>query len=95
MPLFYLHVCNGNGFVEDEEGTEFPDLAAARLAAIDGLRDILAAEVRAGVLRRASFIEIEDEAHRLVLTVPFSEAVSEPGETEKPQAIARPSKRNA
>jgi len=34
MPLFYLHVCNGNGFVADEEGQEFADLAAARAEAV-------------------------------------------------------------
>lgn len=45
----------------------------------------LAGELRTGVLRRASFIEIEDEDHRLVSTVSFGEAVTEPPETTKPQ----------
>ncbi len=85
MPRYYLHVCDGKGFTEDEEGAELPDLDAARLMAVDGLRDILAGEVRAGVLRRASFIEIEDEDHRLISTVSFREAVAEPAETGKPQ----------
>ena len=78
MPRFYLHVCNGNGFTEDEEGAEIADLAAARLIAVDGLRDILAGEIRAGVLRRASFIEIENEDRQLVSTVSFEDAIQEP-----------------
>ena len=36
MPLFFFHVCNGNGFVEDEEGRDLPDEAAARAIAIVG-----------------------------------------------------------
>ncbi len=85
MPRFYLHVCDGSGFCEDEEGLDLPDLAAARRAAIEGLRDILAGELRAGVLRRAAFVEIEDEHRQLVLTVPFTEAVLEAPEIEKPR----------
>ena len=78
MPRFYLHVCDGNGFNVDEEGTELRDVAAARLVAIDGLRDILAGELRAGVLRRVSFVEIEDGDRQLVSTVSFDDAVQEP-----------------
>jgi hypothetical protein len=36
MPRFYLHICNGNGFTEDEEGVELADEAAVRKAAIAG-----------------------------------------------------------
>jgi hypothetical protein len=76
MPLFYLHICNGNGFTEDEEGADYADLAAAREAAIMGLRDIMAGELRSGQLNTASFIEIEDESHELAVTVPFADAVN-------------------
>lgn len=75
MPKFFLHICDGNGFVEDEEGAEWPDLAAARASAIEGLRDVLAGGLRGGTLDLASFIEIEDENHQLLETVTFAEAV--------------------
>jgi hypothetical protein len=39
MPRFYLHACNGSGFIEDEEGTDVADAAAAREKAVEGLRD--------------------------------------------------------
>ena len=75
MPRYYLHVCNGTGFVEDEEGVELPGVDAARRQAIDGLRDIMAAEMRRGEVNMASFIEIEDEDRRLVSTVSFADAI--------------------
>jgi hypothetical protein len=75
MPWFYFHVCNGNGFVEDEEGQELPDLDAARATAVRAARDIMAADVQRGALDLSSFIEIEDVDHQLVHTLGFEDAV--------------------
>ena len=75
MPKFYLHVGDGSGFVEDEEGQDYVDLPAAQKAATEGLRDILAGGLRNGDLNTASFIEIEDAHHELVATVSFEEVV--------------------
>jgi hypothetical protein len=75
MPRFYFHVCNGTGFVQDEEGQEFPDLEAARAEAIRSARSIMSSEVHRGILDLSSFIEIEDEQSRHVLTLGFQEAV--------------------
>ena len=75
MPLFYLHVCNGNGFVQDEEGQDFADLEAARAEAVKSARSIMASDVQRGMLDLSSFIEIEDEHHRLVHTLGFEQAL--------------------
>jgi hypothetical protein len=75
MPRFYFHVCNGNGFVQDEEGQDLADLEAARRAAIRDARSIMASDVQRGVLDLSSFIEIEDSGHQLVHTLCFGEAV--------------------
>ncbi len=75
MPRFYFHVCNGNGFTEDEDGRELPDLEAARAEAIRAARDIMASDVRSGMLDLSSFIEIEDEGRQLRHTLGFEEAV--------------------
>lgn len=75
MPLYYLHVCTGNGFIEDEEGQELADLDAARAAALRGARDIMSEEMRRGEFNPASFIEVEDQDHQLLFTLQFSEAV--------------------
>ncbi len=75
MPRFYLRLGIGARLTEDEEGCDLPDLAHARRRAIEGLRDVLAGELRRGNIDLSSFIEIEDENHALVMTVPLSEAV--------------------
>lgn len=82
MPHYFFHVCNGNGFVEDEEGRDLPDEAEARSAAVTGARDIMAEEMRAGQLNPASFIEVEDCEHRHLFTLLFSDAY-----TVNPQPI--------
>jgi hypothetical protein len=76
MPRFYLNLCDGQSFVTDDEGQELADIAAAREAAIVGLRDIMAAEVKSGGINLASFIEIEGDDRRLIETISFTDAVS-------------------
>jgi hypothetical protein len=75
VPRFYFHVCNGTGFVPDEEGQELPGLEAARAEAVRSARSIMASDVQRGMLDLSSFIEIEDEGHQLLLTLGFQEAV--------------------
>jgi hypothetical protein len=81
MPRFYLHLCNGSGFVEDEEGIDYADEATPRNAAVQSLRDVLAGELLRGDLDTGSFIEIEDEDHEWVTTVSFDEVVRMTNET--------------
>ncbi len=76
MPRFYMHVCNGTGFVEDQEGVVLPDEATARAKAVEAARDVMAADLRAGELDLSSFIEVEDGDHRYLFTLTFSEAVA-------------------
>lgn len=58
MPRFYLHIRSGPDFIEDEEGMELPDLAAARKEAIRGARGLMSAEVLDGSLTLDQSIEI-------------------------------------
>ena len=75
MPRYFLHVCNGTGFVEDEEGLELRDEDAARAKAIEAARDVMANDLRGGELDLSSFIEVEDEGRKLLFTVQFIDAV--------------------
>ena len=75
MARYYFHICNGTGFVQDEEGLELPDIEAARAEAIRSARSIMASDVQRGMLDLSSFIEIEDENRQLVQTLGFQEAV--------------------
>jgi len=74
MARYYLHIRNG-GYSEDLEGQELPDLDAARLAAIDGVRSLLSEEARQGQLDLSGSIEIADGDGKVLLVVPFREAV--------------------
>ena len=74
MPRYYFHVCDGDGFCEDEEGRELPDHEAARREALAGARSLMVDELIHGKLNLASFIEVESEGKHL-FTVTFDEAV--------------------
>jgi hypothetical protein len=84
MPRFYFHVCNSTGFVQDEEGQKLADVAAARKVALVSARDIMAADVRAGELDLASFIEVEDESREWLFTMMFLDAVDLKGQERPP-----------
>jgi hypothetical protein len=45
MARYYLHICNGTGFVEDEEGAELPGDQEARHLAVQGARDLMSSEI--------------------------------------------------
>ena len=76
MPLYYLHISDGAGFVEDEEGQQLADDEAARAQAIAAARDIMAAELREGALDLGTFIEVENEKREWLFTITFAEAVT-------------------
>ncbi len=76
MPLYYLHISDGAGFVEDEEGQQLADDSAARAQAIAAARDIMAAELREGALDLGTFIEVENEKREWLFTITFAEAVT-------------------
>jgi hypothetical protein len=75
VPRFYFDLCNGNGFTEDEEGQDLPDVGAARAQAISGARDIMAGEVKQGMLDLSSFIEVKGERRERIFTLGFDEAL--------------------
>ena len=75
MPRFYLHMSDVNGFIEDEEGVDLPDEAAARETALRCARDVMIGEVRGGTLDLTCFIEVEDEQGKLLFTLTFADAV--------------------
>lgn len=50
MPRYYFHLCNGAEFAEDDEGVEVADPDTACAKAAEGLRDVLAGDLRFGHL---------------------------------------------
>lgn len=72
MPLYYLHIRNGDRLEMDPDGTELPDLDAAFTEAVKVARE-LANEV--DDLGQDAIIEIVDASGETILTVPFSDAI--------------------
>jgi hypothetical protein len=76
MNLYFLHIKDGEDIISDPEGSRLPSLEAARELAIECARELLAEAVahgdRVGLVRT---FEIHDERGRLLLTVPFRDAI--------------------
>ena len=74
MPRYFFNVYD-DVIAHDDEGLELPNIAAARLNAMRGARDLIAEQVRHGYFVLSHWIEVLDEAGETVLTLPFREAV--------------------
>lgn len=74
MPRYFFHLFD-DIIVQDEEGVELPNLAAARLRALIGARDIISEQVRHGYFVLSHRIDVADEQGEKVLTVTFKDAV--------------------
>ncbi len=74
MPRYFFHVYD-DVISHDEEGVELPNVAAARLQAIIGARDIISEQVKHGRFVLSHWIDVLDENGDAVLTVAFRDAV--------------------
>lgn len=77
MPRYFLHVEDGTHRIEDPEGSELPDLAAAREEALTASRQLWANALRDQVdLGQRRFV-IMDESGTLLASVDMDEALPE------------------
>jgi len=90
MPRYFFNIHNSIGFVEDEEGRDFTDLEAAREAALKGAREIIAEDAANGAVDLRGRLDVIDSAGAVVLTIPFSEAVTVLGPEEDGPAPGHP-----
>jgi hypothetical protein len=74
VPRYFFHVYD-DVIAHDEEGAELPNLAAARLNALIGARDLISEQVRRGYVVLSHWIDVVDEQGQKVLTVTFRDAV--------------------
>ena len=66
MPRYYFDSRDGNSFICDEDGLEFPDLETARDQATAALADLVK-DVLPGSVRRELAIEVRDEHKEALL----------------------------
>ena len=72
----HLHLHERGAIIRDLEGRECDDLAGARAAAIRAIRDVIAADVRSGVLDLTGSIAICDADDALLAIVSFRDAIT-------------------
>lgn len=76
MPRFHLNLFNDID-ASDEEGAMYPDLSAAKSAAINGARALMAEHILAGrPIDLEHRVEISDEAGRVLALIPFRELIT-------------------
>ena len=75
MPIYFMNIFNNIDAV-DREGIELPDLESAKIEAIAGARDIIAAHVRDGIpIHAAHWVEITDEDGDVLHEVRFGDVM--------------------
>lgn len=74
MPRFFFNVYD-DAFLRDEAGMDFADAAAARTAALAGVRAMICDQVEKGRLNLHYRIEVECEQGDVILTLPFGDSV--------------------
>ncbi len=73
--LYYFNIRSESSLVEDPEGEKYPDLQAARDAAVAQARDLIAEGDRNGEDRRSWCVEVMDRSNQQVLKVAFSDVL--------------------
>jgi len=70
MPRYFFHILSGGVTVEDEEGMELPDMAAARQEAVASGRDLALSADRDGFGKETRSVRIVDAAGTVLGSVP-------------------------
>lgn len=76
MKRFFFHLHECGDLTLDNEGREFPDMAAALIAATADARGLMAAEVLKGKLCLSCHIDVEDVESGERVRLPFRDAVA-------------------
>jgi len=71
MPRYFFHIRSSDGIIEDPDGSDLPDLDAARREAELSARDLLADLLRQGVALDGQAFEITDEMGQILERLPF------------------------
>ena len=79
MSRYFLHIHNSHGDAEDDEGLDADSLAEVRERAVSGIRSLLASEAANGEINFNGRIDISNEAGKVLLSVPFTDALSVKG----------------
>lgn len=73
MPRFFFHIRDGAKLIEDPDGSDLPDLAAAREEASQSARAILAEKLKAGEVLDGQRFEITNAEGVVLVILPFKD----------------------
>lgn len=71
MPRYFFHIRTADGIIRDPDGSDLPDLDAARAEAEQSARDLLAALLRQGMELDGQIFEISDDKDEILERLPF------------------------
>lgn len=90
MALYYMHLRDSTDECLDPEGKEFDSVDSLRKAVLFSARDLIAGDIRTGILDFRFRIDAEDENGEIVYSLPFKHALSIIPETAQSESIRRP-----
>ena len=76
MPRYYFHIRDENGFIEDDEGTEAPDLENAKSEARASARDLAIDEIRNKRPVDGRKVEVADEDGKTLAVIAVRDVVN-------------------
>lgn len=75
MPRFYFHIQRDGILILDPEGSPYPSLDTARVAAVEAIHELVADRIRCGKQIGADEMKICDEAGTVLEIVSFHAVV--------------------
>lgn len=75
MTRYFFNLRKDVDVVSDVEGDEFPDIDTARMSAINAVREMAAARIKAGQIVADEYMDVSDETGTLLFSVSFHDVV--------------------
>ena len=76
MAIYFMHLRDSVDELLDPDGREFATLEALKKAVLFSARDLMAGDIRGGIIDFRYRIDAEDSNGNIVYTLPFKHALS-------------------
>ncbi len=76
MARYFFHLRDGVDDLLDPDGIEFKTMDAVKAAVLHNVRDLIAGDVRTGIIDFRYRIDAEDENGQIVYSLPFKHAIN-------------------
>lgn len=76
MARYFMHLRDSVDEIIDPDGREFADLDSLKQAVLVNVRDMMAGDIRSGIIDLRYRIDAEDEGGKVVYSLPFKHAIN-------------------